>query len=173
MLEWCVENAPIAKTALRRLFKFLHTLGAAGLTGAIAALAVVVILAPASIGTGSYLPIMAAMAKIAAWVIAPSLVLTVVSGLLAMLANPAYYEAGWVWAKAATGLALLEGGLRVIGPLQDEAKRGADALAGGANAADIARLLTSEENTLWLLLAVSIANIVLGIWRPRFPKIPV
>jgi uncharacterized membrane protein len=158
---------------VRRLFKFLHTLAAAGLTGGIAALAVVVILAPASIGTVSYVPIMVAMAKIAAWVIGPSLVLTVVTGLLAMVANPAYYEAGWVWAKAATGLALLEGGLRIIGPLQDEAKRAGAALASASNAADLASLLTSEENTLWLLLAVSVANIALGVWRPRFPKIPV
>ncbi len=158
---------------MRRLFKFLHTLAAAGLTGGIAALAVVVILAPASIGTVSYVPIMVAMAKIAAWVIGPSLVLTVVTGLLAMVANPAYYEAGWVWAKAATGLALLEGGLRIIGPLQDEAKRAGAALASASNAADLASLLTSEENTLWLLLAVSVANIALGVWRPRFPKIPV
>jgi len=158
---------------VRRLFKFLHTLAAAGLTGGIAALAVVVILAPASIGTASYVPIMVAMAKIAAWVIGPSLVLTVITGLLAMVANPAYYEAGWVWAKAATGLALLEGGLRVIGPLQDEAKRAGSALASASNPADLASLLTSEENTLWLLLAVSVANIALGVWRPRFPKIPV
>ncbi len=158
---------------MRRLFKFLHTLAAAGLTGGIAALAVVVILAPASIGTVSYVPIMVAMAKIAAWVIGPSLVLTVVTGLLAMVANPAYYDAGWVWAKAATGLALLEGGLRIIGPLQDEAKRAGAALASASNAADLASLLTSEENTLWLLLAVSVANIALGVWRPRFPKIPV
>jgi uncharacterized membrane protein len=158
---------------VRRLFKFLHTLAAAGLTGAFAALAVVVILAPASIGTASYVPIMVEMAKIAAWVIGPSLVLTVVTGLLAMVANPAYYEAGWVWAKAATGLALLEGGLRIIGPLQDEAKRAGAALASASNAADLASLLTSEENTLWLLLAVSVANIALGVWRPRFQKIPV
>ncbi len=158
---------------MRRLIKFLHSLAAAGLTGAFAALAVVVILAPASIGTPGYVPVMAAMAKIAAWVIGPSLVLTVITGLLAMVANPAYYEAGWVWAKAATGLALLEGGLRVMGPLQDEAKRAGAALASAPNAADIARLLTSEGNTLWLLLAVSIANIALGVWRPRFPKIPV
>jgi len=160
-------------TALRRFFKFLHTLAAAGLTGAFAALAVVVILAPSSIGTAAYLPIMVAMAKIAAWVVGPSLVLTVISGLLAMVANPAYYEAGWVWAKAATGLALLEGGLRVIGPLQDEAKRAGAALMSRADAADVASLLTSEENTLWLLLGVCVANIALGVWRPRFPKIPV
>ncbi len=141
--------------------------------GAVGALAVVVILAPGSVGTAGYVPIMVAMAKIAAWIIGPSMVLTVISGLLAMTANPAFYEAGWVWAKAATGVVLLEGGLHVLGPIQEEAKRGAGALVGGADPAGVARLVTSERNTLWVLLAVAVANIALGVWRPRFPRIPV
>ncbi len=152
--------------------KFLHTLGAAGLTGAIAALAVVVMLAPASAGAAGYAPVMVALAKIAAWVLGPSMVLTVITGLWAMAATPAFQDAGWVWAKAATGILILEGGLHVMGPIQEEAKRGADALAGGPDPASAASLLTAEGATLWVLLAVSVANIALGVWRPRFPKIP-
>jgi uncharacterized membrane protein len=152
--------------------KFLHTLAACGLTGAIGALAVVVILAPGSAAAAGYLPLMVAMAKIAAWIIGPSMVLTVITGLLAMAVTPAYQDAGWVWAKAATGILILEGGLHALGPIQEEAKRGAAALAGGPDPSSAARLLTSELNTLWVLLAVSVANIALGVWRPRFPKIP-
>jgi uncharacterized membrane protein len=163
---------PISKNTLRRLLKFLHTLAAAGLTGATGSLAVVVILAPASIGTVGYVPIMVAMAKIAAWIIGPSMVLTVITGLLAMAAKAAFQDAGWVWAKAASGILVLEGGLHVLGPIQEEAKRGASALAGGPDPASVASLLTSEGDTLWLLLAVSIANIALGVWRPRLPNIP-
>ena len=163
----------MSKTNLRRLLKFLHTLGAAGLTGAIAALAVVMIMAPASVGAVGYVPIMVAMAKTAAWIIGPSMVLTVVSGLLAMAVTPAFYDAGWVWLKAATGLLVLEGGLHVLGPLQEEAKRGVGALAGGSDPASVARLFTAESGTLWVLLGVSVANIALGVWRPRMPKIPV
>jgi uncharacterized membrane protein len=158
---------------LRPLLKFLHTVGAAGLTGAIVALAVVVIVAPASMGGAGSVPLLIAMAKIAAWIIGPSMLLTVLTGLLAIVATPAFQDAGWVWAKAATGLLILDGGLRVLGPIQEEAKRGASALAGGPDPASVGRLLTSEVNTLWLLLAVSVANIALGVWRPRMPKIPV
>jgi hypothetical protein len=158
---------------LRRLLKFLHTVAAAGLTGAIAALAIVLILAPGSIGAAGYVPLMATMAKVAAWTIGPSMVLTVVSGLLSMAATPVFYDAGWVWIKAGTGLLVLEGGLHVLGPLQEEAKRGAGALSGRLNPADVATLFTAESNTLWVLLAVSVANIALGVWRPRLPKIPV
>lgn len=123
-------------------------------------------------GAAGYVPLMAALAKAAAWIIGPSMVVTVITGLLAILATPAFYEAGWVWIKAATGLLVLEGGLHVLGPLQEEAKRGASGLAGVPDPASIARLFADESNTLWVLLAVSIANIALGVWRPRLPKIP-
>ncbi len=158
---------------MRRFLKFLHTVGAAGLTGAIAALAIVLMLAPASIGAAGYVPVMVAMAKTAAWIIGPSMVLTVVSGLLAMAVTPVFYDAGWVWIKAGTGLLVLEGGLHVLGPLQEEAKRGAGALSSRLDPAGVAQLFTAESNTLWVLLGVSIANIALGVWRPRLPKIPV
>jgi uncharacterized membrane protein len=155
---------------MRRLLKFLHTLGAAGLTGAIVALSIVLILASSSSGAVGYLPV---MAKTAAWIIGPLMVLTVITGLLAMVVTPVFYDAGWVWMKAGTGLLVLEGGLHAIGPMQEEAKRGAGALAGSADPASVARLFTAEINTLWVLLAVSVANIALGVWRPRLPKIPV
>jgi uncharacterized membrane protein len=158
---------------LRRLLKFLHTLGAAGLMGAAAALAVVLMLASASIGAAGYAPILLATSKIAAWIIGPSIVLTIASGLLAMVATPAFQDAGWVWAKAATGILILLSGLHVLGPIQEEAKRAAGALTRGADPASASRLLDAEVNTLWLLLAVSVANIALGVWRPRFPNYPV
>lgn len=141
--------------------------------GAAAALAIILILTPAAIGTAGYAPILVATSKIAAWIISPSIVLTIVTGLLAMLANPAFQDVGWVWAKAATGILILQAGLHVLGPIQEEAKRAAGALAGGSDPANAARLLEAEVNTLWVLLAVSVANIALGVWRPRFPEYPV
>ncbi len=151
---------------MRRLLKFLHTLGAAGLTGGLAALAVAIVLAPPPMSAAGAAPWWEAMAKIAAWVIGPSMVLTVVAGLLAIAATPAFHDAGWAWAKAATGVLILEGCLHVLGPIQEASKHGAD--PGG-----VAVLLKAEGGTLWVLLAVSVANIALGVWRPRLPKIPV
>ena len=151
--------------ALRRLLKIAHTLGAAGFMGGMAALLAVLVLTPATDGRAEWVPVIAALAKIAAWVVAPSMVVTVISGLLSMAANPAFYEAGWVWVKAATGILILEGGLHVLGPIQEEAKRGAAALAGGAS------LVTAEVNTMWVLLAVAAANVALGVWRPRFMRL--
>ena len=158
---------------MRRLLKFLHTLGAAGLMGAAAALAVVLMLASASVGTAGYAQILLATSEIAAWIIGPSMVLTIVSGLLAMVATPAFQDAGWVWTKAATGLLILQAGLHILGPIQEEAKRAAGELARSADPASASSLFESELNTLWLLLAVCVANIALGVWRPRFPNYPV
>ncbi len=138
--------------------------------GGLAALVVVVVLAPASAGTAGYLPLVGAMAKLAAWIVGPAMILTVISGLLAMAVNPAFYDLGWVWLKAATGILILEGGLHVIGPIQEEARRGAEAIAVGPDPASVTRLFTAESNTLWVLLGVSAANIALGVWRPRLPK---
>jgi hypothetical protein len=43
-------------------------------------------------------------------------------------------------------------------------------LAGRPDPASLATLLTAESDTLWVLLAVSVANVALGVWRPRFSK---
>jgi hypothetical protein len=115
-----------------------------------------------------------AMAPIANWVFMPSLVLTLIPGLLAIAVTPGYQDAGWVWVKAATGILIFEGGLiSVQGPIQDIANKSAGALAAHLDPAMVARTFASERNTLWVLMAVSLANVVLGVWRPRFPQYPV
>lgn len=154
---------------MRRFLKFLHTAVGAGLMGAVAALAAALMAGHTAQSTPETLAVLRAMSNIAAWIIGPSLVLTVMSGLLAMVVTPAFQDAGWVWAKAATGILLLQAGLHVIGPIQEETKH----IAEGADGASVARLVDAEINTLWLLLAVSVANIALGVWRPRLPKYPV
>jgi hypothetical protein len=89
--------------------------------------------------------------------------LTLIAGLLAIAVNPAYHNAGWAWVKLATGILVLSGSLQALGPIQEEAKRSAGALA---------RQLDPEANigALWVLLAVSTANVGLGVWRPRLTQ---
>ena len=157
---------------MRRLLKFLHTIGAIGFMGAMASLLVLITLAPPSAPAG-YAQMFAAMADILKWVFLPSLVLTVIAGLLAIAVNYAFHEAGWAWIKAATGILIFEGGLHILGPIEDEAKRSAGALAAPLDPHALARLFASERNTLWVLLAVAAANVALGVWRPRLPRIPV
>ena len=157
---------------MRRLLKFLHTMGAIGLMGAMASLAVLMIYTPPPADLAGYTLIHGAMAAIGKWIFFPSLALTLIAGLLSIAANRAFHNAGWAWAKLATGILIFEGGLmRVQGPIQEEAERSASALAGQLDPATLTGSYGGEQMSLWVLLAVAAANVVLGVWRPRFTRV--
>jgi hypothetical protein len=159
---------------LRRLLKFLHTLGAIGMMGAMASFLVALIVEPAAMSLDVQGAVMGMLAQIATWVFLPSLVVTLISGLLAMVASPGYLDAGWVWVKAATGILLFESGFtRVAGPIQQAGRIAAAALAGRAPPGTVALAFGAERNTLWILLAIALANVALGVWRPKIPQYPV
>ena len=158
---------------LRRVLKLLHTMGAIGLIGAMASLIAIMSFVPAPTSLAGYALIQGAMAAIATWIFFPSMGLTLIAGLLAIGLNRAYHNAGWAWAKLATGVLIFEGGfVYVLGPIQEDAKQSAAALAGHLDLATLAGSYGAERNTLWVLLAVATANVVFGIWRPRLTNIP-
>ena len=157
---------------MRKLIKFLHTMGAIGFMGALACLVVLAWLAPPPASLAGYALIRGAMAEIASWVVFPSLVLTLIPGLLAIAVTPAFHEAGWAWIKAATGILVFAGSLHALAPIQDEAQLSAQALAGALDPATLSGVSPGEVGTLWVLLAVSTANVVLGVWRPRLGRSP-
>jgi len=158
---------------VRRLLKFLHTMGSAGLLGAMASLVVMLSLAPAPSALAGYAAMRGAMGAVATWIFLPALAVTLMSGLLAMALNRAFLNAGWAWLKLATGVLMFEGGLVYIqGPMKQEAELSARALAGLVDPALLAMSLPGERGTLWVLLAVATANVALGIWRPRILRIP-
>ena len=158
---------------MRRLLKFLHTMGSAGLLGAMASLVVMLSLSPAPSALAGYAATRGAMGAVATWIFLPALAVTLMSGLLAMALNRAFLNAGWAWVKLATGVLMFEGGLVYVqGPMKQEAEQSARALAGVVDPAVLAVSLTGERGTLWVLLAVATANVALGIWRPRILRIP-
>ncbi|MBN4098025.1 MULTISPECIES: hypothetical protein [Methylobacterium] len=158
---------------MRRLLKFLHTMGSAGLLGAMASLVVMLSLSPAPSALAGYAATRGAMGAVATWIFLPALAVTLMSGLLAMALNRAFLNAGWAWVKLATGVLMFEGGLVYVqGPMKQEAEQSARALAGLVDPAVLAVSLTGERGTLWVLLAVATANVALGIWRPRILRIP-
>lgn len=158
---------------MRRLLKFLHTMGAIGLIGSMASLLVMLRFAPPPASLAEYALVRGAMGGIATWVFFPALAATLIAGLLALAATPAFQNAGWALLKLATGILVFEAGfVGVLGPMQMEAARGAKALAGQLDPALLGRSLGAERNTLWLLLAVATVNVALGVWRPRLTRIP-
>ena len=137
--------------------------------GSMACLVALISFAPPPTLASGYVSTCAAMAAIAKWVFFPSLVLTLIAGLLAIAASPIFHNAGWAWAKAATGIVVFEAGLvNIQGPIQAEADRSAGAPLDQLDPIGIAHFYSVERITLWLMLAVALANVVLGIWRPRF-----
>lgn len=162
-----------SQDALRRSLKFLHTLGAIGLLGSMACLLVMLSVTPSTGSLVEYASMRRAIGAVATWIFFPSLGLTLVAGLLAIGLNRGYHNAGWAWVKLATGVLLFEGGLvSVLGPMQDEAEQSANVLAGRADPTTLVSSLASERNALWVLIAVAVVNIVLGIWRPRLTRLP-
>jgi uncharacterized membrane protein len=158
---------------MRRALKFLHIIGAIGLMGAMACLLVLLSLTPAPRSLSEYALMRTTMGSIATWIFLPSLALTLIAGLLAIAVNRAYHNAGWAWAKLATGILIFEWGFTAIqGPMQQEAELSARALAGEVDATTLATSLGSEQGSLWVLLAVATANVVLGVWRPRLTRLP-
>jgi hypothetical protein len=158
---------------MRRLMKFLHTIGAIGLMGAMACLIVLLGFVPNPASLSEYALMTAAMSGVVTWVFFPSLALTLVAGLLAIAVNRAYHSAGWAWAKLATGILIFEWGFTaILGPIQEEAELSAGVLASGVDAAALAASLAAERSSLWVLLGVAAVNVVLGVWRPRLTRLP-
>ena len=108
-----------------------------------------------------------AMGEVAAWIVLPSFALTLIPGLLAIAATPAFHNAGWAWIKAATGSSSSRAACMRSPPYRRSARLAAGALAGRVAPADLGLGAKGEAPTLWVLLAVSTANVVLGVWRPR------
>ena len=146
-------------------------MGAIGLMGAMASLVVLFTVLPPPAALSGYALIRTAMGAIAAWIVLPSLALTLVAGLFSMAVNRAFHNAGWAWVKLATGILMFEGCLVYVqGPMRREAELSAAALTGAADPALLGLTVAAEGNSLWVLLAVAIVNVALGVWRPRLTR---
>jgi len=142
-------------------------MGAIGFMGSLACLLVLDHLAPPPGSLAGYTLVRGVMAAIATWIYLPSFILTLVPGLLAIAVTPAFHNARWAWIKAATGILIFAGGLHALAPIQDEARLSAEAIAGRISPSTLVGTSAGETGTLWVLLVVSTANVVLGIWRQR------
>jgi len=160
---------------MRRSLKFIHTVATATLVGALALQLLIAARYGAGAAAGETLAVGArqVLVEVSRWLLVPSLVVVVVSGLLLMGLNRTFASAGWVWIKAFIGLLLVKGVITINDPaVRDIAALVAQGgIAGNAEAlAELARLARMEWLGGWLALALTVAGIGFGVWRPRFSE---
>jgi hypothetical protein len=154
-----------------RFLKLLHEIAAAGVAGSLAACIVLVATAPSPADSlVAYAAVRGGIAAVVKWLLVPSLALLLISGLLAIAANRVYHDAGWAWIKALLGITMFEGTLLTVGGSARRAAELSALAASGGDAAQLAAVLRTEWGGLWLILALSLANIVIAVWRPRFKR---
>lgn len=155
----------------RKLVKVLHTLAALGYGGGIAAYLFVLIAAPEATEISQHLTLRTSLAFVAKWLILPSMLIVLISGLASMIVHYPFMEQGWVWIKALSGVLIFEATLASIEAPASNARIAAEKAASGELApSELAGLIHDEWMALYVLLGLSIANVVLGIWRPRFKR---
>ena len=153
---------------LRQFVKILHTLSAIGYSGGLAAYLVVLISAPEIGSLEEHIVLRTTLAGVANWIIVPSMVVVLISGLLSMVVHYPFTEKLWVWIKAVSGLLIFEASLHSIGsPGRATGRAVEKAAAGEIDAAGFAALMHDEWGALWLLLGLAVMNVVIGIWRPN------
>jgi len=156
-----------SQTLWKRVLKILHLLGAAGMTGAIAVHLFLLTLLPAD-SLEAHVALRRGIDVVAGWVLVPSLAVAFVSGLLAISVHPPFTQQGWVWVKAGLGLPMFQATLvHVASSSRRAAELAAEAAVGEVDAAQLAGLAAHEWDALWLLLALSVAQTAIGVWRPR------
>jgi uncharacterized membrane protein len=153
----------IAKMTL----KILHTLAAAGLIGGLGAYMLMLVFAPQETAA-DYADLRETIKAISDYLLLPSLALALVTGLLAMAVHYPFQERGWAWIKAATGILMFKGILTIVSAKAGHAAEMSRKIAEGTAPPDALQgLVDLEWGTLWIVMALSVANVVLGVWRPK------
>jgi hypothetical protein len=152
---------------LRKLLKALHEIGAIGTMGSFGACIVLLATAPTT-SLVAHAAVLQGIASITKWLLVPSLAVVLISGLLAIAATDSYKNAAWAWVKALLGIGTFEGTLLTVGAsAKHAAELSALAAAGQGDAVQLAQMLRTEWGGLWIMTTLSLANIVLAVWRPR------
>jgi uncharacterized membrane protein len=159
---------------MRQSVKFLHLVSSCALLGALLAYMLVLLKAPQTT-PHDYAAMREIISLICRFILVPSLALSLVSGLVAMIVHRPYLQKRWAWAKAALGLSMFESTLAVTQTKAVDAAEFASRIARqGVEASEashrLAEAIGSEWNVLFAIMALSLAQTALGIWRPKLTK---
>lgn len=156
--------------AMRKFLKILHTLSACGLTGGLVCYMLLLLVAPQET-PAAYADLRQSISALSTYVLLPSLAIALMSGLLSMAVHHPFLNKGWVWVKAAMGILMFKGVLTIVGAKADYAAIVSRQIADGTAPSDaLDAALVQEWYMLGIILAFTIANVVLGVWRPKFAR---
>lgn len=154
---------------MRQTLKFFHTLASCGMVGALLAYGLVLLNAPPD--AAGFAAARQTIALLCNALLLPSMGLALVTGLFSMAVHRPFQQRRWAWVKALLGISVFELTLAIVQSKANYAASISAAIAnGGANDGDLAAGLTYEWHSLAVIMALSIANIVLGVWRPRLKR---
>lgn len=157
---------------MRKTLKILHTLASCGLIGGLACYMIMLVMAPQET-PAAYADLRQSIADISNYVLLPSLAIALVSGLFSMAVHRPFQNKRWAWIKAAMGLLMFKGVLAIIGANADHAATLSRRIANGEPAGELLDVaLANEWLTLGVIMALSVANVLLGVWRPRLQRRP-
>ncbi len=155
----------------RKIVKILHTIAASGLIGGLGCYMVLLTIST-PIEPSAYADLRQSIALVSDYVLLPSLALGLVTGLFSMVVHTPFQDKGWVWIKAVSGVLMFKGVLTIVSAKADHAARVSIEIANGEAAPDaLQSLLAMEWYTLLAVMAISIANVILGVWRPRVVRL--
>ncbi len=161
----------MASRQAKNALKFAHEIGTVGLMGGLIAQLLFARNAE-GLPPADYALLRQQILLVSNWIVVPSVGLVLLSGLLSMGFHRPFHNAGWVWAKLATTILVLEGTLVAVNaPAQKAAALSARLAAGeDAVAGQLADVLRHEQGGIWVLLFLSVFNVALAVWRPRFRR---
>ncbi len=150
----------------RKTLKILHSLAACGMIGALAGYGILLTYGPQDTPQ-QYADLRASISTICDYLLVPSLAVALVSGLIAMAVHAPFLDQRWAWAKALLGISMFEGTLGFVGHKASAAAEFSVKVADGlATQAQLHEAIASEWQALAVVLALTVANVVLGVWRP-------
>jgi hypothetical protein len=154
---------------MRKAVKFLHSLASCGMIGALAGYLVLLSYGPQDT-PAQYAATRKAISVLCDYILVPSLGVVLVSGFVSMLVHKPYMQKGWVWAKALTTIGIFESTMVVV---QSKATFGAEVSAkiakGAADASELGEL-GREWGAIGVVLTLAVANVLVGVWRPKIEK---
>ena len=153
----------------RKTMKALHTLGAIGMAGGIAAMMLMINVAPEPAASADYLAVRVAVYDVSRGLVLPSMALVFLTGLLSMAVHFPFQNALWVWLKLGAGFLIFESMLATIdAPARKAVDAVNAAIAGDIASTDLSTRIQDAWGAWWVLLTLAALNVVLAIWRPRF-----